>query len=104
MIKNPKAFLILKIVGILFLGLAVFGFVLFFQNFGEFGFAFLGGLVLGVISLFIGALCLVLGFAPTIFRWRVKKIAKLQNKSEEEIARLFALSAQMAQNMQNSNK
>ena len=103
MIKNPKTFLILKIVGILFLGLSVYGFVLFFQNFGDFGFAFIGGIVLGVISLFIGALCLILGFAPTILKWRIKKIAKLQNTSEEEIARLMAISAQMARNMPRSD-
>ena len=98
MIKNPKVFLILKIIGILFLGLSVYGFVLFFQNFGDFGFAFIGGIVLGVISLFIGALCLILGFAPTILKRRIKKIAKMQNMSPEEVARMMALSAQMARN------
>ncbi len=98
MIKNPKVFLILKIVGILFLGLSVYGFVLFFQNFGDFGFAFIGGIVLGVISLFIGALCLILGFAPTILKRRIAKIAKMQNMSPEEVARMMALSAQMARN------
>jgi hypothetical protein len=98
MIKNPKVFLILKIIGILFLGLSVYGFVLFFQNFGDFGFAFIGGIVLGVISLFIGALCLILGFAPTILKRRIAKIAKMQNMSPEEVARMMALSAQMARN------
>ena len=84
--KKPIHFLIFKIVGILALGLAVFGFVLLIKGFGDFeSNNYLIGMFLGPIGLFAGIACSILGWRPEIMKMRSKSIKYIQEENMEDL-------------------
>jgi hypothetical protein len=71
--KKPYAFIILRIVGICFLAIALFGIVLAIIGFGDFETnRFMIGALMTVFGLFIGVSCTVMGFLPEISKTTVQ--------------------------------
>ena len=84
--KKSKLFLVLKIVGILFLALSVYAVVLLVRGFGDFeSNKFMIGTFLLPVSFGVGMSCLFMGFRPEISKLSVKTARYIQEENREDL-------------------
>ena len=96
--KKPVVFLLMKIVGIVGIGLAIFGFVLSINGFGDFeSNNFMIGGFIGVFGLFIGISGLVFGFRPEISKMAAKSARYIQEETREELTAMASTSAEIVE-------
>ena len=95
--KKPIIFLILKIVGVLGIGLAVFGFVLAIKGFGDFeSNNFMIGAIITPFGFMLGVGGLVIGFRPEITKASVKTAKYIQAENKEDLTQIATQSAEIA--------
>lgn len=84
--NKPKYLLVLKIVGFIGIALAIFGFVLAINNFGNFdNNLFIVGIFIGCLSFFVGASSLAIGFRPELTKLSIKISKHIQEENKEDI-------------------
>jgi hypothetical protein len=84
--KKPYLFVILRIVGICFLAIALFGIVLTVIGFGDFETnRFMIGSFMTAFGLFIGISCTVMGFIPEISKTTVQTQKYIQSENKDDL-------------------
>ena len=95
--NKPKHFIIFKIIGFIGIILAIIGFVLTFVGFGDFeSNNFMIGGFLTTFGLFIGILCLIIGFRPEITKMSVKSAKYIQQENKEDFRDIASNTAEIA--------
>ena len=87
--KKPGHLFVLKIIGFLGIAVAIVGFVLVWEGFGDFdstGFM-LGGLM-SAAGIFVGVCCLVFGFRPEIIKLSTKTAKYIQQNIIEGLTEI----------------
>lgn len=83
--KKPSHFLVFKIIGFIGVAVGIFGFVLSFSNFGNFGNnLFMIGGFLGMIGMFVGIVGLFNGFRPELSKMGIKSAKYIQEENKED--------------------
>ena len=96
--KKPVVFLLMKIVGIVGIGLGIFGFVLSINGFGDFeSNNFMIGGFIGVFGLFIGISGLVFGFRPEISKMAAKSARYIQEETREDLTAMASTGAEIVE-------
>ena len=84
--NKPKYLLVLKIVGFIGIALAIFGFILAINNFGNFdNNLFMVGGFISCVSFFVGVSSLAIGFRPEITKLSIKLSKHIQEENKEDI-------------------
>jgi hypothetical protein len=97
--KKPYAFIILRIVGICFLAIALFGIVLAIIGFGDFETnRFMIGALMTVFGLFIGVSCTVMGFLPEISKTTVQTQKYIQSENKDDLKEIADTQAEINAN------
>ena len=83
---NNNKFKIMKLIGVLGIIVAIIGITLSITGFGDFetNNFMLGGL-LTAFGIFVGILCLVLGFAPEISKFKIETAKYIQEQNKEDL-------------------
>ena len=96
--KKPVVFLLMKIVGIVGIALAIFGFVLSINGFGDFeSNNFMIGGFIGVFGLFIGISGLVFGFRSEISKMAAKSARYIQEETREDLTAMASTGAEIVE-------
>lgn len=89
--------LALKILGFVFLALAIYGCVLTIRGFGDFTtHDFMIGSLLFAFGLFFGISCLVVGFRPLLMKMHTKTALHIQTENRTEMTALATNQAEIA--------
>ena len=92
--KKPGHFLTLKIVGFIAIAVAIIGLILVVTGFGNFGNNnFMIGGFLFTFGLFIGIICLVIGFQPEISKMSSKTTKYIQEENQDTLTDIASTSA-----------
>lgn len=92
--KKPKHYLILKIVGFVFVAVAIAGIVLSITGFGNFeNNNFMIGGFMTSFGLFLGIGCLVGGFSPEMSRLATKSTKYIQQQNKDDLTDIANTSA-----------
>ena len=87
--KKPVVFLLMKIVGIVGIALAIFGFVLSINGFGDFeSNNFMLGIFMPPFGLFIGVSCSLIGFMPEIKKMQTKTLKYVQEENKDDLTEI----------------
>ena len=96
--KKPFIFLILKIVGIVGIGLGIFGLVLAINGFGDFeSNNFMIGSFVATFGIFVGIFGLVIGFRPEISKMAAKSARYIQEETREDLTAMASTSAEIVE-------
>ncbi len=96
--QKPKIFLLMKIVGIVGIALAIFGFVLSATGFGDFeSNNFMIGSCIGVFGSFVGIFGLVFGFRPEMSKLAAKSARYIQEETREDLTAMASTSAEIVE-------
>lgn len=95
--KKPRHYLILKIVGFVFVAVAIAGIVLSITGFGDFenNNFMLGGFIT-CFGLFLGIGCLVGGFSPEMSRLATKSTKYIQQQNKDDLTDISNTNAEIA--------
>lgn len=94
--KKPIIFLIMKLMGILFLALAVFGLVLMVRGFDDFeSNNYLIGMLMMPFGVVLGVACTVMGFRPEIAKMRAKSTRYIQEQNKEDLSAIVTATAEI---------
>lgn len=94
--KQPRHFLIFKIIGIVGIIVAVIGFINLVTGFGDFTTNnFFVGMFMFPVGSFIGLSCLMLGFRPELSKLSVKTAKYLQEENKEVLKDMAVTSAEI---------
>ena len=95
--KKPKYFLVLKIVGFIFLIVGIAGAVISGLNFGNFdNNLFMVGGIMASVGFFVGFVCFIIGFMPEIQRIGVKTSKYIQEQNKEDLTDIANTSADIS--------
>ena len=84
--KKPAHLLVLKIIGFIGIAVAIVGFVMVINGFGDFEHnTFMLGGFLASVGTFVGVACLVCGFRPEIVRLSTKTAKYVQEDVKEDL-------------------
>lgn len=93
---KPKHFLIFKIIGFVFLFIAIFGFYKLFTGFGDFkSNNFMIGMFLGPIGMFLAFTSLIIGFRPELTKLSTKSVKYIQEEIKEDLKDIVTTNAQI---------
>ena len=94
--KKPKFLLILKILGFVFIGVAIAGAVIAFKGFGDFeSNNFMLGGIMASIGSFAGISCLFVGFMPAMTKGMTKTARYIQEENKEDLKDMANTSAEI---------
>lgn len=94
--KKPKFLLILKILGFVFIGVAIAGAVIAFKGFGDFeSNNFMIGGIMASLGSFAGISCLVVGFMPAMTKGMTKTAKYIQEENKEDLKDMANTSAEI---------
>lgn len=94
--KKPKFLLILKILGFVFIGVAIAGAVIAFKGFGDFeSNNFMLGGIMSSLGSFAGISCLVVGFMPAMTKGMTKTARYIQEENKEDLKDMANTSAEI---------
>ena len=94
--KQPKHFLVFKIIGIFGVVVAVIGFLNIITGFGDFSTNnFFAGMFMLPIGSFIGFSCLMIGFRPEISKIATKTAKYIQEENKEDLKDIVSTSAEI---------
>jgi len=95
--EKPKHFLILKILGFVFVAVAIWGIILTVTGFGDFeSNNFMIGGMLTALGLFVGIACLVGGFRPEIAKMSAKTAKYIQQENKEDLTTIASTGAEIS--------
>ena len=95
--NKPKHFIVFKIVGFIGIIFAFIGFILTFIGFGDFETNnFMIGGFMATFGLFIGILCLMVGFRPEITKMSTKSAKYIQQENKEDFIDIASNTADIA--------
>ena len=96
--SNPKALLLLKIIGFVILLVSIVFFVISRLNFGNFenDWFMIGGVV-GGICLVLGFLCVVIGFLPQLAKWNIKLSKHIQEQNRDDLTSIANTGAKISE-------
>ena len=95
--KKPKHFLVFKILGILFVIVAVIGFVLSFTGFGNFeNNNFMIGGFMFTFGLFLAIMFLSIGFRPEITKMSATSARYIQQENKAELTQIINTTADIS--------
>ena len=95
--KKPIIFLILKIIGAIFVMVGIVGCVISSKGFGDFeSNNFMIGGIMASIGFFIGISCLATGFIPQMSKLSIKTTKYLQQENKEDLTDIADTSADIA--------
>ena len=94
--KKPKFLLILKILGFVFIGVAITGAVIAFKGFGDFeSNKFMLGGIMSSFGSFAGISCLIVGFMPAMSKGMTKTAKYIQEENKENLKDMANTSAEI---------
>lgn len=92
--RKPGHLAALKVIGFVAIAVAIVGFVLSFTGFGNFeNNNFMIGGFLATFGLFIGIVCLVIGFKPEISKMSSKTTKYIQEENKDTLTDIASTSA-----------
>ena len=95
--KKPRHYLILKIVGFVFVVVAIAGIVLTITGFGDFeNNNFMIGGFMTCIGFFVGVSCLIFGFGPEMSRLATKSAKYIQQQNKDDLIDISNTNADIA--------
>ena len=95
--KKPRHYLILKIVGFVFVAVAIAGIVLTITGFGDFeNNNFMIGGFMTCFGLFAGITCLMFGFSPEMSRLATKSAKYIQQQNKDDLTDISNTNAGIA--------
>lgn len=95
--NKPKHFLIFKILGIVFAVVAIAGFDLAFNGFGDFeSNNFMIGGFMSMIGIFCAVFFLLNGFKPEIAKLRTKSAKYIQEENKQDLTELASNTAEIS--------
>ena len=95
--KKPRHYLILKIVGFVFIAVAIAGIVLTITGFGDFeNNNFMIGGFMTCFGLFAGITCLMFGFSPEMSRLATKSAKYIQQQNKDDLTDISNTNAEIA--------
>lgn len=95
--KKPKFLIVLKILGFVFIGVAIAGAVISAKGFGDFeSNNFMIGGIMASVGAFIGVACLVIGFMPFMARGMTKTAKYIQQENKNDLKDMAITSAEIA--------
>lgn len=95
--KKPRHYLILKIVGFVFVAVAIAGIVLTITGFGDFeNNNFMIGGFMTCFGLFAGITCLMFGFSPEMSRLATKSAKYIQQQNKDDLTDISNTNAEIA--------
>ena len=87
---------VLKILGFLFLPVAIYGFVLCFRGFGDFAtHDFMIGSMLSTFGVFVTVSCLAIGFSPQLRALHLRTAKQMQQMHKDTLTDLATTSAEI---------
>lgn len=95
--KKPRHYLILKIIGFVFVAVAIAGIVLTITGFGNFeNNNFMIGGFMTCFGLFAGISCLVFGFSPEMSKMATKSAKYIQQQNKQDLTDIASTSADIS--------
>ncbi len=95
--KKPRHYIILKIVGFVFVAVAIAGIVLTITGFGDFeNNNFMIGGFMTCFGLFAGITCLMFGFSPEMSRLATKSAKYIQQQNKDDLTDISNTNAEIA--------
>lgn len=95
--KKPKHFLIFKIIGFIGICVAIIGLVNIINGFGDFSNnRFIIGAFMFTFGLFIGIVCLIIGFRPEISKISTRSAKYILEENKEDLKDLSKTGAEIA--------
>lgn len=100
MSKKPKHLLVFKMIGFIALVVAIVGIVLTMKNFGNVQNMnpsdFMLGGTLTCVGLFVGMICLTIGFKPEFTKMGTKTTKYIQEENKEDLADIASTKADIS--------